>query len=78
MEERSLSRTIQILALVVCSGLFLVCFVTTMNAQTMRTEAEKQLARDIYKEFIEIQSGYTDGSDHTCRRSRAVESGWIF
>ncbi len=62
MEERSLSRTIRSLAFVVCSGVFLVCFVTTMNAQTMRTEAEKELARGIYKEFVEIQSGYTTGT----------------
>jgi acetylornithine deacetylase/succinyl-diaminopimelate desuccinylase-like protein len=31
-------------------------------AQTTRPEAEKQLAHDIYKEFVEIQSGYTTGS----------------
>ncbi len=28
----------------------------------MRPDAEKQLAHDIYKEFIEVQSGYTTGS----------------
>lgn len=28
----------------------------------MRPEAEKQLARDIYREFVEIQSGFTTGS----------------
>jgi acetylornithine deacetylase/succinyl-diaminopimelate desuccinylase-like protein len=32
------------------------------GAQTMRPEAEKALAREIYKEFIEIQSGYTTGA----------------
>src|SRR5271163_1513968 len=32
------------------------------NAQTTRPEAEKQLAHDIYKQFIEIQSGFTTGS----------------
>jgi acetylornithine deacetylase/succinyl-diaminopimelate desuccinylase-like protein len=31
-------------------------------AQTTRPEDEKTLARDIYKEFIEIQSGYTTGA----------------
>lgn len=36
--------------------------VATAGAQTMRPEAEKKLARDIYKEFIEIQSGYTTGA----------------
>ena len=29
--------------------------------QTMPSDADKQLARDIYKEFIEIKSGYTTG-----------------
>lgn len=28
----------------------------------MRMDAEKKLARDIYKEFVEIQSGYTTGA----------------
>ena len=32
------------------------------GAQTMRPEPEKALAREIYKEFIEIQSGYTTGA----------------
>ena len=31
-------------------------------AQTTRPEAEKQLARDIYKQFIEIRSGFTTGT----------------
>ncbi|MGA8309890.1 MAG: hypothetical protein WB755_07665, partial [Terriglobales bacterium] len=31
-------------------------------AQTMPPDAEKQLAHDIYKEFVEIQSGFTTGS----------------
>jgi acetylornithine deacetylase/succinyl-diaminopimelate desuccinylase-like protein len=31
-------------------------------ASTMRPEDERKLARDIYKEFIEIQSGYTTGA----------------
>ena len=35
---------------------------TTTPAQTMRPEDEKKLAREIYKEFIEIQSGYTTGA----------------
>jgi acetylornithine deacetylase/succinyl-diaminopimelate desuccinylase-like protein len=30
--------------------------------QTTRPEAEKQLAHDIYKQFIEIQSGFTTGA----------------
>jgi len=32
------------------------------NAQTTRPDAEKQLAHDIYKQFIEIQSGFTTGA----------------
>jgi acetylornithine deacetylase/succinyl-diaminopimelate desuccinylase-like protein len=31
------------------------------DAQTTRSEAEKQLAREIYKQFVEIQSGFTTG-----------------
>ncbi|HXE36723.1 MAG TPA: M20/M25/M40 family metallo-hydrolase [Verrucomicrobiae bacterium] len=31
-------------------------------AQTTRPDSEKQLAHDIYKEFIEIQSGFTTGA----------------
>jgi acetylornithine deacetylase/succinyl-diaminopimelate desuccinylase-like protein len=38
------------------------CFAPRISAQTMRPEAEKKLAHDIYKEFIEIQSGYTTGA----------------
>ncbi len=34
----------------------------SVNAQTTRPDAEKQLAHDIYKEFIEIQSGFTTGA----------------
>src|ERR1700690_3826224 len=39
------------------------CAVTLIvAAQTMPPDAEKQLAHDIYKEFVEIQSGFTTGS----------------
>ncbi len=38
------------------------CFAANVSAQTVRPEAEKKLAHDIYKEFIEIQSGYTTGA----------------
>ena len=31
-------------------------------AQTQRPEAEKKLARDVYKEFVEVQSGFTTGA----------------
>jgi acetylornithine deacetylase/succinyl-diaminopimelate desuccinylase-like protein len=32
------------------------------RSQTVRPESEKQLAHDIYKEFIEIRSGYSTGA----------------
>ena len=35
---------------------------TTLHAQATRPETEKQLAHDIYKEFVEIQSAYTTGA----------------
>ena len=35
---------------------------TSLNAQGTRPDAEKKLAHDIYKEFIEIQSAFTTGS----------------
>src|SRR5579864_4526045 len=38
------------------------CFAVSAGAQTTRPEAEKKLAHDIYKEFVEIQSGYTTGA----------------
>jgi acetylornithine deacetylase/succinyl-diaminopimelate desuccinylase-like protein len=37
-------------------------FTVTTGAQTTRPDAEKQLARAIYKEFIEINSGFTTGA----------------
>ncbi len=40
----------------------LLLFAATASAQTMRPDAEKKLARDIYKEFVEIHSGYTTGA----------------
>ncbi|HLZ11455.1 MAG TPA: M20/M25/M40 family metallo-hydrolase [Candidatus Acidoferrum sp.] len=40
----------------------LFSFVTAASAQTLRPDAEKQLAREIYKQFIEIPSGFTTGS----------------
>jgi acetylornithine deacetylase/succinyl-diaminopimelate desuccinylase-like protein len=43
--------------------LLLVFFcAASSNAQTTRSDGEKQLAHDIYKQFIEIQSGFTTGS----------------
>jgi acetylornithine deacetylase/succinyl-diaminopimelate desuccinylase-like protein len=34
----------------------------SVSAQTTRPEAERKLAHDIYKEFVEIQSGFTTGA----------------
>ena len=43
--------------------LLLVCFCSpSANAQTTRPDTEKQLAQDMYKQFIEIQSGFTTGA----------------
>ena len=42
--------------------LILFLFAATAGAQTTRPAAEKTLAHDIYKEFIEIQSGFTTGA----------------
>ncbi len=41
--------------------ILLFCFAPA-SAQTMRPEEERKLARDIYKESIEIQSGFTTGA----------------
>ena len=41
---------------------FAILSASATRAQSTRPEAEKQLARDIYKQFIEIQSGYNTGS----------------
>ena len=43
------------------SLIFFFCAYSTV-AQTTRPDAEKQLAHDIYKQFIEIQSGFTTGA----------------
>ncbi len=34
----------------------------SLNAQSTRPDVERKLAHDVYKEFIEIQSGFTTGS----------------
>jgi acetylornithine deacetylase/succinyl-diaminopimelate desuccinylase-like protein len=52
------SRTVRLFALIVT----LFSCVSILRAQASRPEAEKQLAHDIYKQFIEIQSGYTTGA----------------
>jgi hypothetical protein len=40
----------------------ILCFTSSAYGQAMRPKAEKKLAHDIYKEFVEIRSGYTTGS----------------
>jgi len=47
---------------VVLTFLFALPFLASINAQTTRPDAEKQLAHDTYKQFIEIQSGFTTGA----------------
>jgi acetylornithine deacetylase/succinyl-diaminopimelate desuccinylase-like protein len=42
--------------------LLVFSFAASANAQTTRPDSEKQLAHDIYKQFIEIQSGFTTGA----------------
>jgi len=44
--------------------LILILFLcaASVSAQTTRPEAERKLAHDIYKEFVEIQSGFTTGA----------------
>src|ERR1700680_4793320 len=42
--------------------LLVFSYAASANAQTTRADAEKQLAHDIYKQFIEIQSGFTTGA----------------
>src|SRR5258708_19812789 len=34
----------------------------SLRSQTTRPESERKLAHDIYKEFVEIQSGFTTGA----------------
>jgi len=51
-------KTVPLFALVVT----LFSCAPILRAQATRPEAEKQLAHDVYKQFIEIQSGYTTGS----------------
>src|SRR5690349_17658327 len=47
--------------LVVCACLPFI-FTSSLRAQNERPAPEKQLAHDIYKQFIEVQSGYTTGA----------------
>jgi acetylornithine deacetylase/succinyl-diaminopimelate desuccinylase-like protein len=61
-EDRSLHRTIRSLAVSLGIGITTLGFLASVSAQTMRPDAEKQLAHDIYKEFVEIPSGFTTGA----------------
>jgi len=56
MEQSRMPKPIKFLAL---SFLFVA---SSVPAQTTRPDAEKQLARDVYKQFVEIPSGFTTGS----------------
>src|ERR1700733_75226 len=44
------------------SFLLVILLSFSASAETMRPDAERQLAHDLYKEFVEIQSGYTTGA----------------
>jgi acetylornithine deacetylase/succinyl-diaminopimelate desuccinylase-like protein len=45
------------------SSIVALCFAFTLGAQTtLSPDADRQLARDIYKEIIEIKSGFTTGA----------------
>jgi acetylornithine deacetylase/succinyl-diaminopimelate desuccinylase-like protein len=52
--------------------LFTLPFLAPLRAQMTRPEAEKQLAHDIYKQFIEIQSGFTTGATTPVAEAAAV------
>jgi acetylornithine deacetylase/succinyl-diaminopimelate desuccinylase-like protein len=59
------------------SLLFILLCLGTAVAQTIPPEPEKQMAREIYKELVEIKSGYTTGSttpvaEAVARRLRAA------
>ena len=47
-------------ALIALAALFVLT--ATAHAQSTRPDSEKQLAHDIYKEFIEIRSGFNTGA----------------
>jgi acetylornithine deacetylase/succinyl-diaminopimelate desuccinylase-like protein len=52
--------------------LTLIFYSASLSAQTTRPEPEKKLAREIYKEFVEIQSGFTTGSTTPVAEAAAV------
>src|SRR5271155_3765639 len=61
-EDRSLHQPIRNFARALSTGVLMLFSLASVEGQSMRPDAEKQLAHDIYKEFIEIQSGYTTGA----------------
>jgi acetylornithine deacetylase/succinyl-diaminopimelate desuccinylase-like protein len=64
--KRSVSLCVSIAAA------FAFAFAVPARAQVTRPAAEQALARAIYKEFIEIQSGYTTGSTTPVARAAAA------
>src|SRR5271168_2853619 len=42
--------------------LFALLFAAALTAQTLPPEPDRQLAHDIYKELVEIKSGFTTGA----------------
>ena len=56
------SRTCRSFLDAIRGSIFIVILAAPLSAQTTLPDAQKQLAHDIYKEFVEIQSGYTTGS----------------
>jgi acetylornithine deacetylase/succinyl-diaminopimelate desuccinylase-like protein len=57
-----LHRTTRSLVKTLFATLFFLLSLASTHAQTTRPAAEQQLAHDIYKQFIEIQSGFTTGA----------------
>ena len=51
--------------------ILILCDVS-VNAQSTRPEAERKLAHDIYKEFVEIQSGFTTGATTPVAQAAAI------
>jgi acetylornithine deacetylase/succinyl-diaminopimelate desuccinylase-like protein len=53
-------------------ALCFLLFAAISHAQTTRPDAEKQLAHEIYKEMIEVQSGFTTGATTPIAESAAA------
>jgi acetylornithine deacetylase/succinyl-diaminopimelate desuccinylase-like protein len=61
-EARHLHPTLRPFAKTLAAALLSLLYLASARAQTTRPQPEQQLAHDIYKEFIEIQSGFTTGA----------------